>query len=118
MGGRHVACRILKSQLPDSNVDVYLIDQPQYFDRDALYGDIQGDYRDNCERFLVLLPRRCPCHRTNGHATRCGALSRLAIGIYFLAYVATGTGGYSWTRNAATIMTVHNLAYQGQILAL
>ncbi len=54
MAGRHVACRILKSKLPDSQVDVYLIDQPQYYDRDSLYGDAQGDYRDNSERFAFF----------------------------------------------------------------
>lgn len=113
MGGRHVACRILKSQLPDSSVDVYLIDQPQYFDRDSLYGDAQGDYRDNCERFSFFC--RAVVHAieqmdmrpdlVHCHDWQAGLVP---------AFVATGTGGYSWTRQAATIMTVHNLAYQGR----
>ncbi|MCC6511297.1 MAG: glycogen synthase GlgA [Pirellulaceae bacterium] len=113
MGGRHVACRLLKTQLPDSNVDVYLVDQPQYFDRDALYGDVQGDYRDNCERFsffcraVVHAIEQMDMHPdvVHCHDWQAGLVP---------AYVATGSGGYSWTKRCASIMTVHNLAYQGR----
>jgi len=113
MAGRHVACRILRTQLPNSNVDVYLVDQPQYFDRDALYGDTQGDYRDNCERFAFF--SRSVVHAieqmdmrpdiVHCHDWQTGLIP---------AYMATGTGDYAWTREAASIMTVHNLAYQGR----
>jgi starch synthase len=30
------------------------------------------------------------------------------------AYVATGFGGYAWARRAKSVMTIHNLAYQGR----
>ncbi|MFO1063469.1 MAG: glycogen synthase GlgA [Pirellulales bacterium] len=113
MGGRHVACRIMKTKLPGSSVDVYLVDQPQYFDRDALYGDAQGDYRDNCERFAFF--NRAVVHAieqmdlkidiAHCHDWQTGLVP---------AYMATGTGGYGWYRGAASIMTVHNLAYQGR----
>ncbi len=113
MAGRHVACRLIKTQLPNSNVDVYLVDQPQYFDRDALYGDAHGDYRDNCERFAFFC--RAVVHAieqmdmkpdvVHCHDWQTGIIP---------AYMATGTGGYAWTRNATSIVTVHNLAYQGR----
>jgi starch synthase len=60
MAGKPMTAHVLKTQLPSvdaggsaagSPVDVYFIDQPFYFDRDDLYGDSHGDYRDNCERF-------------------------------------------------------------------
>ncbi len=113
MAGRHVACRLLKTKLPDSDVDVYLVDQPQYYDRDALYGDQNGDYRDNCERFAFFC--RAVAHAmeqmdmrpdiVHCHDWQSGLLP---------AYASTHTGGYAWTHSAATIMTVHNLAYQGR----
>jgi starch synthase len=94
-------------------VDVYLVDQPQYYDRDFLYGDAQGDYRDNCERFSFFC--RAVVHAieqmdmrpdvVHCHDWQTGLIP---------AYVATGTGGYDWTKQASTIMTVHNLAYQGR----
>ena len=43
-----------ESRLPGSNVRVYLIDQPRYFDRDGLYGADGKDYEDNCERFIFF----------------------------------------------------------------
>ena len=36
-------------------VSVYLVDAPVYFDRDGLYGDDEGDYPDNAERFAALV---------------------------------------------------------------
>lgn len=112
MGGRHIACRLLKAQLA-LGVDVYLIDQPQYFDRDHLYGDAGGDFRDNCERFAFFC--RAVVHAieqmdmrpdvVHCHDWQSGLIP---------AYIATGTGGYGWTKDACSIMTVHNLAYQGR----
>src|SRR5690606_37969781 len=46
-----VGARLLKAELPggaDHPVEVYFIDQPQYYDRPSLYGDASGDYPDNC----------------------------------------------------------------------
>jgi starch synthase len=54
MGARSVEGKVFKSRLPGSNVLVYLIDQPRYFDRDALYGSDGNDYDDNCERFVYF----------------------------------------------------------------
>ena len=37
-----------------SGVQVYFIDYPPFFDRDALYGTPAGDYPDNAERFALF----------------------------------------------------------------
>ncbi len=54
VGAQTVEGRVLESRLPGSNVKVYLIDQPRYFDRDGLYGSDGNDYDDNCERFVFF----------------------------------------------------------------
>ena len=50
VGQKKVAGRLLRGQIPDSKVTVYFVEQPQYFDRDHLYGPNNADYRDNCEK--------------------------------------------------------------------
>jgi starch synthase len=113
MAGRTVDGRMAQTVLPDSQVQVYLIDQPHYYDRDELYGDHRGDYADNCERFaffcraalatihqLGLNPEIVHCHDW-----QTGLVP---------AYLATRFDEQPWMSNAAAVMTVHNLAYQGR----
>ncbi|MCA9132438.1 MAG: glycogen synthase, partial [Planctomycetales bacterium] len=113
IAGRNVACRLLHTQLPGSNVDVYLIDQPQYFDRDALYNDRQGEYRDNCERFcffgravveaigqLELAPDIVHCHDWQAGLVP--------------AHMHARRKEIAWMQRAKSVMTIHNLAYQGR----
>ena len=45
---------VLESRFPESNVRVFLIDQPDYFDREGLYGDAGTDFGDNSERFIFF----------------------------------------------------------------
>ncbi len=46
--------RLLETRLPDSDVRVLLVDCPEYFDREGLYGGEGRDYIDNCERFVFF----------------------------------------------------------------
>ena len=112
MAGRRMAARILKTTL-GNGVDVYLVDQPLYFDRDQLYGDERGDFRDNCERFCFF--SRCVVE----------AIERLKIPVDIIhchdwqaglipAYHKTNFCDFQWYRNAASVITIHNLAYQGR----
>jgi starch synthase len=113
LAGKQMAARILKTTLGDGAVDVYLVDQPLYFNRDQLYGDQHGDYRDNCERFCFFA--RCvaqaierlklPVDIIHCHDWQAGLLS---------AYHKTNFGNFNWYRQAASVMTIHNLAYQGR----
>ena len=51
---KRVAGRLLRSHLPCGTVPVFFVDQPKYFKRDGLYGDSQGNYLDNAERFVFF----------------------------------------------------------------
>src|SRR5687767_928953 len=45
IGSKTVGGRILKSRLPGSDVRVFLIDRPEYFDRSQLYQSEGRDYK-------------------------------------------------------------------------
>lgn len=113
IGDHVIGGRLLVSKLPESDVTVYFLDQPQYFNRPSLYGDGHGDYRDNCERFAFFC--RGALH----------AIDRLDLQPEIVhcndwqtglipAYVRTGLEHHRWMPQAATVMTIHNLAYQGR----
>ncbi len=113
MAGKFVAARILKATIDDGPVDYYFIDQPHYFDRPHLYGDEHGDYSDNCERFAffgravvqAIERLRIPVDIVHCHDWQAGLVP---------AYVKTDFGRHLWYHRAATVMTIHNLAYQGR----
>ncbi len=110
---RIVGARLLKSKLPGADVDVYFIDQPQYFDRQALYGDQSGDYQDNCERFaffcraaLQVIDRVCPqVQIVHCHDWQAGLVP---------AYMKYRFESHPWMEQARSVFTIHNLAYQGR----
>jgi starch synthase len=112
VGARVVEGRVRESRLPDSDVAVYLIDQPGYYDRDGLYGNGVTDYVDNCERFvffdravletvraLRLQPDVIHCHDWQ---TGLIPVYRRTLYRHMPELSACGT-----------LLTIHNLAYLG-----
>ena len=91
IGHKTVAGRLLTSKFPGSDVPAYFVEQPQYFDRDHLYGSGNQDYRDNCERFvffsravleairLLKLDSRCLARPRLANWARCPPISRSNI---------------------------------------
>ena len=63
-----------------AGVRYYFLDDPEFFDREDLYGDKSGEYRDNAERYRRGFPRRDRIHEARLAAGR-DALSRLANGV-------------------------------------
>ncbi len=108
-----VGARLLRSRLPGSDVPVWLIDQPQYFNRSSLYGDSSGDYPDNAERFaffcraaMTAISRVFP----HPDIIHCNDWQTGLVP----AILHAEPGLYPSLDSAATILTIHNLAYQGQ----
>ncbi|MBN1918818.1 MAG: glycogen synthase GlgA [Verrucomicrobia bacterium] len=90
---------------------VYFIRNDDYYDREGLYQDADGDYTDNAERFmfysravlaaieaLKLQPDIIHCH--DWQTALIPALAR-------------GSSNGSPIVQAATVFTIHNLAFQG-----
>src|SRR5262249_32723003 len=53
LGDRTAEGQILLGHAP-SGVPTYFLVHDHYYDRDALYGTSDGDYWDNCERFVFF----------------------------------------------------------------
>jgi starch synthase len=113
IGRKRVTGRLLKSHLPGSSVPVYLVEQDDYFHRDALYGVNGADYIDNCERFVFFCRAVMEAIRLLGlepdilhaHDWQTGLLP---------AYLATEYRGVPGYENTASVFTIHNLGYQGK----
>jgi starch synthase len=113
IGKKLVPADISRTALPDSDVPVYLIDQPVYFDRESLYGVRGKDYLDNCERFVFFsravleLARQFPFEIDviHAHDWQTGLVP---------VYLQEMYRGHSSLRATGTLFTIHNLAFQGK----
>lgn len=95
-----------------NNVKVYFIEHQHYFGRDGLYGDNSGDFNDNLERFAYF------CHeslrllkdiRFKPDVIHCHDWHTALIPILLKTNYLIDT----FFRNTASVLTIHNLAYQG-----
>jgi starch synthase len=123
LGDRVLACRVYRSLLPRSSVPIYFIEHSPFFERDdprlgrGLYQQVmlsgyRADYPDNAERFiffsravLELVPHlefRPDVIHVNDWQT--------ALVPLFLAEIYRSRPEYNPLR---TLLTIHNLAYQG-----
>ncbi len=112
MGARSVEGKVFKSRLPGSNVLVYLIDQPRYFDRDGLYGADGKDYDDNCERFVffcrAVLEAIAALH-LRPDVIHCNDWQAGLIPVY----LKTVYERVPELSSVGALLTIHNLAYLG-----
>lgn len=94
-----------------AGVRFYFVDYPPYFDRDALYGTVTGDYPDNAERFALFSRAVLEASKILGvpHVFHChdwqSALIPVMLGTLYAEDPAF--------RDAATVFTIHNMGYQG-----
>lgn len=94
------------------SVPVYFLEQDEYFDRPGLYGDESGDYPDNALRFIFLCRAALAiCERLQWfpHVFHCHDWHAALVP----AYLRFVPGLSAQLTAAATILTIHNLAYQG-----
>jgi starch synthase len=129
MGKRTVSGRLYQARLPDVDVAVYLVEQPLYYERDdptqgrGLYqytqpGGLKSDYPDNSERFgffcraiLEALPllNLWP-DVLHLHDWQTGLVPVYLKEIYRKSLELDQATRY---QRVQTLLSVHNLAYQG-----
>jgi starch synthase len=95
----------------DGGIPVYCIDAPQYFARPFLYGTPDGPYLDNAERFTFF------SRAVLALAEQVGAPDVLHCHDWQTAlapvFLRTDAPRYPALTRVRTIMTIHNLSYQG-----
>lgn len=102
---------IFETAIDGSLVPVWLVDQPEWFDREGLYGEGGRDYPDNLRRFTFLCRavlawlRQQPWQPDVLH---CNDWQTALIPVLMMA---------EETRRVPTLLTIHNLAYQGLFAA-
>ena len=97
-------------------VQAVLVDAPALYDRDGLYGDGSGEYRDNAFRFAVLCRGALEYARLTGNRPSA---------IHAHDWQAALTPVYARTTlrddpivgGVRTVLTIHNLAFQGHFPA-
>jgi starch synthase len=104
--------RFIEQRVADG-VTAVLIDAPALFDRDGLYGDAKGEFGDNAFRFAVLCRGALEYVRLRGRRPSVvhahdwqGSLAPV--------YVRTVLGDDPIIGGVRTVLTIHNLAFQGQ----
>ncbi len=113
IGTKTVRGGLLRSYFPGTQIPVYLVEQSQYFDRDGLYGSGGHDYIDNCERFVFFCRAvmesirllELPVDVLHANDWQTGLLP---------AYLKIEYRGVPRYERIASLMTIHNLAFQGQ----
>ena len=115
LGEKTYPAKVYRTHLPESKVEVLLVESKDYFDRNGIYANAEtGEaYDDNAERFTFFsravlrmlnvtgfYPDIIHCH---DHQTG-----------FIPAWVALGSGIQGLPETLRTVFTIHNLAYQGE----
>ncbi|MEA2063560.1 MAG: glycogen synthase GlgA, partial [Gemmatimonadota bacterium] len=93
-------------------VEVYLVDQPHYFDREGIYGYQDGDFQDNAERFIFF--SRCAVElaaslRPAPHVVHAHDWQAALVPVY----MANMFREVPRFRKMVSVFTIHNIGYQG-----
>jgi starch synthase len=112
IGNKIVRGRLLRGVLPGSDVPVFFVEQDDYFDRPELYRVKGEDYKDNCERFVFFCRATLESIRLLNlpvDVIHCHDWQTSLIPAYLhIEYLHCH--GYE---HIASLLTIHNLAYQG-----
>jgi starch synthase len=110
LGDRKTKARVFKGE--QGECEIYFIDNPKYFWRDQIYGTGTNEYLDNDERFiffdkavLEFLHKR----RMKAAIIHCNNWPAALIPVF----LRTLYRNKKFFRDTATVMTLHNIAYQG-----
>ncbi len=118
LGERTAEGALIEAHGP-SGVPVYFLEHEHYYNRDSLYGTADGDYWDNCERFvffcraalegLARLDAARPGTRWQPQVIHANDWQTGLLPVY----LRTLYRDHPLLGSLATVFTIHNLAYQG-----
>lgn len=94
------------------NIKVYFIENDVYFNRDCLYGDKAGDFKDNLDRFSYYNKRALDLLKEINYCPEiihCHDWQSALIPVYLKTLYMKE----SFYKNIKTVLTIHNIGYQG-----
>jgi starch synthase len=94
------------------NIKVYFIENDAYFGRDGLYGDKNGDYKDNLDRFSFYCKSALELLKKinfKPDIVHCHDWQSALIPVY----LKTVYKDDPFYKNTRTLLTIHNIGYQG-----
>jgi len=112
VGTNTVEASLLEGIMPNTAIPAYFIDQPAFFDRDGLYQDKGVDFPDNLERYSCFCQttlRAIPQLEWKPEIVHCHDWQTALV---CASLALTHAKDRVWA-SAGTVLTVHNLAYQG-----
>lgn len=107
VGGEAVSGTVFEASLEGPPVPVWLVDGPRWFDREGLYGEGGRDYPDNLTRFTFFC--RAVLAWLGQQSWQPDVLHCNDWQTALIPVLVTAEG----TRRIPTLLTIHNLAYQG-----
>jgi starch synthase len=111
LGGRQA--RVTLHERPAAEgVTLVLVDAPDLFDRDGLYGDASGDYPDNAWRFAVFARAALEQPRLSGIRPSVVHAHEWQAGLVPV-YLKTHLAADPVLGGVPAVFTIHNLAFQG-----
>jgi len=114
-GSQVLAADIYRGLVKDT-VETYFVRRDEFFDRTYLYGTPKGDYFDNFQRFTYFCRAAlalCPEVKFQPDIVHCHDWQSGLIP----AYLKHDLKSHSYWAEAASMFTIHNIAYQGQFAA-
>lgn len=117
--GQRISCpisqRLIDAEIVETtynDIPVYLIDKDEYYYRDNLYSTQDGDYIDNAERFIFFSKAILETVKVTGFVPDCIHCNdwQTALVPVFLKTLYRQDPLLS---QIATLLTIHNLGYQG-----
>ena len=112
VGNELLPCTFSKSQIPSSSTTVLLVEHEEFFHREGLYGDHEGDFPDNCERFVFFCRAVLEAVRLFDLKPDLIHANDWQTGL-IPALLACEYRENRLYENIASLFTIHNLAYQG-----
>jgi starch synthase len=112
LGRKVVDGGLLHAKLPDSDVDVYFVNQPNYFHRNGLYGENGSDYEDNSERFIFFCRAVLESIRLLNLQPDLVHCNDWQTGL-IPALLKCEYHEHPYYESLACLLTIHNIAYQG-----
>lgn len=108
MAGREVGCSVFETVTAPGGAPLYLLDCPEFYHREALYGSDPDEH----QRFSMLCRatlESCQRLQWRPDIIHCNDWHAALIPLYLRTL-------YSWDRlfsDTRTVLTIHNIAYQG-----